>query len=222
MSSPGVDPLNVLEIDEPDTDTEQKTPGLEVLSQEVRRLGRELFRVSRTSERNQQICEEAIAQLSNALAQVSEHSAEAVFQAKAALCQDLFAVVDSLEASCDTAKNLLKQLDGKRAQLDRGFLFQFSKARQLRADWVECVKVMSQWLEGQQLLYQRVMTVLQSAGVRSIETLSRPFDPAFHRAVSTEPRRDLVAGTIVDEELKGYMLDGRILRFAEVVVVKNE
>jgi hypothetical protein len=170
MSSPGVDPLNVLEIDEPDANAEQKTPGLEVLSQEVRRLGRELFRVSRTSERNQQICEEAIAQLSSALAQVSEHSAEAVFQAKAALCQDLFAVVDSLEASCDTAKNLLKQLDGKRAQLDRGFLFQFSKARQLRADWVECVKVMSQWLEGQQLLYQRVMTVLQSAGVRSIET----------------------------------------------------
>lgn len=81
---------------------------------------------------------------------------------------------------------------------------------------------MNQWLDGQQLLYERLQTVLRSVGVRQIETEGQMFDPALHRAVSTEARNDVPAGTVIGEERKGYTLDGKILRYAEVIVVKNE
>ncbi|MGH9833526.1 MAG: nucleotide exchange factor GrpE [Blastocatellia bacterium] len=81
---------------------------------------------------------------------------------------------------------------------------------------------MNQWLDGQQLLYERLQTALRAVGVRQIETEGQMFDPALHRAVSTEARTDVPAGTVIGEERKGYTLDGKILRYAEVIVAKNE
>jgi hypothetical protein len=81
---------------------------------------------------------------------------------------------------------------------------------------------MNQWLDGQQLLYDRLQTALQAVGVRQLETEGQMFDPALHRAVSTEMRADVPAGTVIGEERKGYTLDGKILRYAEVIVAKNE
>jgi hypothetical protein len=81
---------------------------------------------------------------------------------------------------------------------------------------------MNQWLDGQQLLYERLQTALQAVGVRQLETEGLMFDPALHRAVSTETRADVPAGTVIGEERKGYTLDGKILRYAEVIVAKNE
>jgi molecular chaperone GrpE len=81
---------------------------------------------------------------------------------------------------------------------------------------------MSQWLDGQQLLYERLLTVLENVGVHQIETEGEAFDPARHRAVSAEVHNDVPAGAIVGEELRGYMLDGKILRYAEVIVARNE
>ncbi len=86
----------------------------------------------------------------------------------------------------------------------------------------EAMTVMSQWLDGQQLIYERLQTVMRNAGVRLIETEGRTFDPTRHRAISVETRDDLPAGAIIGEERKGYTLDGRILRYAEVIVAKNE
>jgi molecular chaperone GrpE len=81
---------------------------------------------------------------------------------------------------------------------------------------------LQQWRDGQKLLAERLQTALQTAGVRAIDSVGRAFDPAQHRAVSVAVRHDLTPGTIVGEELKGYLLDGRILRFAEVIVARHE
>jgi hypothetical protein len=86
----------------------------------------------------------------------------------------------------------------------------------------EAMDVMRQWLDGQQLIYDRLQMVMQNAGVRQIETEGQTFDPARHRAVSVETRNDVPSGTITGEERRGYTLDGRILRYAEVIVAKNE
>lgn len=86
----------------------------------------------------------------------------------------------------------------------------------------EAMATLGQWLDGQQLLYERLQTILQGAGVRQIESEGQAFDPSRHRAVSTEARVDVPAGTIVGEERRGYTLDGKILRYAEVIVAKNE
>ncbi len=92
----------------------------------------------------------------------------------------------------------------------------------LREALDEAMATLSQWLDGQQLLYERLQTVMQGVGVRPIESEGQPFDPSRHRAVSAETRSDIPAGTVVGEERRGYTLDGRILRYAEVIVAKNE
>jgi molecular chaperone GrpE len=86
----------------------------------------------------------------------------------------------------------------------------------------EAMATLGQWLDGQELLYKRVQIVLQGAGVRQIESEGQAFDPSRHRAVSTEARSDVPTGTVVGEERRGYTLDGKILRYAEVIVAKNE
>jgi molecular chaperone GrpE (heat shock protein) len=200
-------------------------PTLEDLSQEIRRVGRELFKTNRAAERNQALFESTLGelrQLSAAIAEARAQTADPVFLAKAALCRDLLTVVDALEASLAAADEVRAQLREQAALPAQGLAFRFAVTRELQASLTVATEAMGKWADGQPLLYERLMLALQSAGLRAIVSVGRPFDPALHRAVSVERRRDVPAGTIVGEELKGYLLDGKVLRYGEVVVARNE
>jgi molecular chaperone GrpE len=199
------------------------------LGQEVRRLGRELFKTNRATERNQEVFEESLGELRQvnaAVAQASEQSAEALnavkFDAKASLCRELLRMADTMRASLAAADELIAQLRAKAGQGVQGFAFRFAATNLLQTYLAEAVASLSQWREGQMLLLERLRAILQTAGVRGIESVGRAFDPALHRAVSVAHSNDVAPGTIVGEELTGYTLDGRILRYAEVIVAKNE
>jgi hypothetical protein len=47
-------------------------------------------------------------------------------------------------------------------------------------------------------------------------------EPENEPGTSESMESDFPAGTIVGEEGRGYTLDGKILRYAEVIVAKNE
>jgi molecular chaperone GrpE (heat shock protein) len=197
------------------------------LRQEVRRLGRELFKVNRTGESNQQLFSEAInevRQITSVVARVpAQYTAsvrEAKFEARAEVCRDLLRMIDTLEASLAAADDLLRRLEAQVPQ--KGLLFHFSSVRRMRESLLESVAALRQWRAGQHLLAERLRAILQTAGVRPIEAIGRAFDPTLHRAVSTERRNDVASGTVIGEELKGYMLEGKILRYTEVIVAKNE
>jgi len=229
MEFPIADPDIAPEADGPlptvETTAAEPDASLAELSREVRRVGRELFKTNRAAERNQEQFEAAIEelrQLASAVAQVPAQSAAAVFEAKASLCRELLEVADSLESSVAAANEVLARLREQAEPPAQGFVFRIAAARRLRDALGESVGMMSQWCDGQQLLYERLLSVLQAAGLREIETTGRSFDPAVHRAVSVERRTDLSAGAIVTEERKGYTLDGRVLRYAEVKVARNE
>jgi hypothetical protein len=203
---------------------EPQGPSLEDLSQEIRRVGRELFKTNRAAERNQELFESTLGelrQLSAAVAQVHAQTADPVFLAKAALCRELLGVADALEASLAAAKEVQAQLRAPAEEPARGIAFRFPATQRLHAGLAAAVDAMGKWVDGQQLLYERLMAALQAAGVRAIDSVGRSFDPALHRAVSVESRRDVPAGTVVGEELKGYSLDGKVLRFGEVVVARE-
>ena len=199
------------------------------LSQELRRLGREVFKTNRATESNQEIFGEAIGELrelrgvvARIPAQADESLAEARFDAKAEICRELLRMADTLDASLAAADDLIDRLQPKTDQPASGWLFEFRTTKDLRQSLVESLAAIGQWRDGQRLLAERLQAVLHTAGVRAINAVGRAFDPALHRAVSVERRNDLESGTITGEELKGYTLDGRILRYAEVIVVKNE
>jgi molecular chaperone GrpE (heat shock protein) len=200
---------------------------LDELRQEVRRLGRELFKVNRTGEGNQQLFSEAIdevRQITSVVAQIpAQYTAsirEAKFEAKGEVCRDLLRMIDTLEASLAAADDLLRRLEAQVPQ--KGILFSLSSVRRMRESLLESIAALRQWRDGQHLLAARLRAILQTAGVRPIDSIGRPFDPTLHRAVSTERRSDVAPGTVIAEELKGYMLEGKILRYTEVIVAKNE
>jgi molecular chaperone GrpE len=72
-------------------------------------------------------------------------------------------------------------------------------------------------MEGLNMTLNQFRSTLQKQGVQQIQTLGQPFNPEFHDAVGQEPS-DKPAGTITQEQLKGYTLHGRLLRPASVIV----
>ncbi len=219
------------EVDQDDAGGEDfnLATAVDEMGQEVRRMGRELFKTNRAAERNQELFVESLSeirQLASVIAQIPEQSNESLkdvrFEAKAEMCRDLLRMADTIEASLAAADDLLNRLEARSPHNARAFIFHFHSAKRLRESLVESVAALRQWREGQQLLAERLRAILQTAGVRAIESAGRAFDPALHRAVSTAQRLNVPSGTVIGEELKGYTLEGRILRYAEVIVAKNE
>jgi len=75
--------------------------------------------------------------------------------------------------------------------------------------------------EGVTLVFNKLRNVLQSKGLKPMETIGKDFDPDLHEAVTevTAPSESL-KGKVVDEVSKGYYLKEKIIRHAKVVVGK--
>jgi len=75
--------------------------------------------------------------------------------------------------------------------------------------------------EGVMLIFNKLRNVLQSRGLRPMETIHKDFDPDLHDAITEipAPTPDLI-GKVVDEVMKGYYLNDKIIRHAKVVVGK--
>ena len=74
-------------------------------------------------------------------------------------------------------------------------------------------------LEGLRLIYNKFYSTLQQRGLEPIEAKGQPFDVDFHEAITNIPApSEEMKGKVVDEVQKGYMLNGKVIRFARVVV----
>jgi molecular chaperone GrpE len=77
--------------------------------------------------------------------------------------------------------------------------------------------------QGVQLIWQQCEEFLRGQSVEPIATVGHPFDPTKHEALSTVPAtQETPANTIVAEINAGYMMNGHLLRPAQVVVAKAE
>ncbi len=73
--------------------------------------------------------------------------------------------------------------------------------------------------EGLNLIKQKFISVLTRNGVETIKSIGEKFDTDFHEALTTQPTEDeSKKGIIVDEIQKGYILNGKVLRYSKVVV----
>lgn len=74
---------------------------------------------------------------------------------------------------------------------------------------------------GVQLVFNKLRAVLQSKGLRAMETLHRDFDVEKHEAITEIPApSEALRGKVIDEVTKGYLLGDKIIRFAKVIVGK--
>ena len=73
--------------------------------------------------------------------------------------------------------------------------------------------------EGTELIYHKLMSYLQSKGLAVIEAQGQPFDTDMHEAVAQFPvQDDEQKGKVFDVVQTGYTLNGKVIRFAKVVV----
>ena len=73
--------------------------------------------------------------------------------------------------------------------------------------------------EGTGLIYDKLMKYLKSKGLERIEAKGQKFDTDFHEAVAQVPvEEEDKKGLIYDVIETGYTLNGKILRYAKVVV----
>ncbi|MBK6383274.1 MAG: nucleotide exchange factor GrpE [Chitinophagaceae bacterium] len=75
--------------------------------------------------------------------------------------------------------------------------------------------------EGVMLVFTKLRNTLQSKGVKAMDTVGQEFNADLHEAVTeiTAPSEEM-KGKIIDEVMKGYYLNDKIIRHAKVVVGK--
>ncbi|MEM6544468.1 MAG: nucleotide exchange factor GrpE [Pseudomonadota bacterium] len=74
--------------------------------------------------------------------------------------------------------------------------------------------------EGVQLTLKSFVDVLTKFGIEVIDPVGEPFDPQQHQAMSMIENPDAEPNTVLDVMQKGYLLNGRLVRPAMVLVSK--
>ena len=86
---------------------------------------------------------------------------------------------------------------------------------------LETSEDIAQIKEGIQLVFAKLRSTMASKGVKAMECIHTSFDVEKHEAITEipAPTEDLI-DKVVDEVIKGYYLNNKIIRFAKVVVGK--
>jgi len=87
------------------------------------------------------------------------------------------------------------------------------KAIDTKSDSSEAVK------EGILLIFNKFLTILNQQGLEQMKTIGEEFDTDFHEAITNIPAPTPdKKHKILDEVEKGYLLNGKVIRYAKVVV----
>jgi molecular chaperone GrpE len=137
-----------------------------------------------------------------------------------------------LDEKTDRYLRAVAELDNqkKRAQREREEYIRFATASLLR----ELLPVLDNFdralgaarasteaqgfLAGVELIQRELLKVLEKFGATPYSAVGQPFDPERHEAVQRVFKPDAADMTVVEEIARGYLLNGRVLRPAIVVV----
>ena len=91
--------------------------------------------------------------------------------------------------------------------------FERAMAQQAESDEAKALK------EGMELIFKKFVNILESQGVKKIETKEQDFNTDFHEAVALVPGMgDAMKGKVIDCGQTGYTLNDKVLRHAKVAV----
>lgn len=75
--------------------------------------------------------------------------------------------------------------------------------------------------DGVMLVFNKLRSTLQARGLKAMETINQEFNPDLHEAISEIPApAEELKNKVVDEVMKGYYLNDKIIRYAKVIVGK--
>ena len=130
----------------------------------------------------------------------------------------------------DRYARLLADFDNyrKRVARDREELAQFA-AKDILKDLLPTVDNLALALEkaenkddpfvqGVKLAYDGFLKALADHGATPLDSVGEPFDANFHEAIAQLPSPDVAEGVVMNEVKRGWLLHGKLLRAAQVVV----
>ena len=75
-------------------------------------------------------------------------------------------------------------------------------------------------IEGAQLTLRMFYTAMDKFGIKQVDPKGEPFNPEFQQAISMQEDANAKPNSVISVLQKGYVLNGRLLRPALVVVAK--
>ena len=76
--------------------------------------------------------------------------------------------------------------------------------------------------EGVRATRDQLVDVLGNEGLLPVASDGQPFDPNVHEAVMGQPSEEHEEGTILQTFQRGYVLNGKPIRAAKVVVARQD
>ena len=73
-------------------------------------------------------------------------------------------------------------------------------------------------IQGIEMIYRQLHTVLENQGVTEIKTVGEAFDPNLHQAIAQVDEEGFESGQVTETLQKGYQLKDRVIRPAMVKV----
>ena len=77
-------------------------------------------------------------------------------------------------------------------------------------------------LKGVEMIENKILSTLNSLGVKRMETIGKPFDHHYHEAIAQFRDESKENDIILEEYQAGYTFNESILRYAKVIVNKKE
>ena len=74
------------------------------------------------------------------------------------------------------------------------------------------------FVQGVKLAYDGFLKALADHGATPLDSVGEPFDTNFHDALAQLPSSDVAEGIVMNEVKRGWLLHGKLLRPAQVVV----
>ena len=74
------------------------------------------------------------------------------------------------------------------------------------------------FVQGVKLAYDGFLKALADHGATPLDSVGEPFDANYHEALAQLPSPDVAEGVVMNEVKRGWLLHGKLLRAAQVVV----
>ena len=191
-------------------------------------LGQEIRKMSKTQHKANLLAEEQSARVKQALA-LTQAAQEQNARLLATLSEAQVAA-----AQRDTLEAILPTLDGIEHAIASGK--RYLQTRDLAAHRINLTPqqavlvspadraILSGWLDGLNLVRERLLLILETNSVTPIPSVGEPFNPYLHIAVGTSAQlpagMNAAANLIIAEERRGYCTPSGVIRFADVIVYR--
>ncbi|MEA5445832.1 nucleotide exchange factor GrpE [Gammaproteobacteria bacterium AB-CW1] len=80
---------------------------------------------------------------------------------------------------------------------------------------------LEQLREGKEMTLRQLITAMEKVGIAELNPEGEPFNPEFHEAMTMQESAEHEPDSVIHVIQKGYLLNGRLLRPARVIVARS-